>query len=136
MVPQPAPGSSAGPGQSRGLRAVPDSPAPAPPRPAPPAAPSAHSPPPRARLSQPAAAAALLKKPERSAPLSFYVKAPEQPPPPGSGRCSRAPGAPSFSVRSCPCCKSAPLLRLACRPLLADPGPAGAAWWPCCLWPR
>lgn len=54
----------------------------------------------RAGVSEPAAAAALLKKPERAAPLSFYVRAREQPPPPGSGRCSRAPGAPAFSVWS------------------------------------
>lgn len=79
----------------------------------------------RAGLSEPAAAAALLKKPERAAPLSFYVRAREQPPPPGSGRCSRAPGAPSFSVWSCPCCKSAPLLCPAHPPLLAEPSPPG-----------
>lgn len=135
------------PGQSRAvprLRAAPDSaaaaapPAPLPSRsaPAPPAALSAYlGAPARARLSEPAATAALLKKPERAAPLSFYVRAREQPPPPGPGRCSRAPGAPSFSVRSCPCCKSAPLLCPACPRLLADPGAPGAAWWPCCLWP-
>lgn len=127
------------PGRSRAAPEAPGSarlrrrsrpPAPLPSRsaPAPPAALSSYlGAPARARLSEPAAAAALLKKPERAALLSFYVRAREQPPPPGPGRCSRALGASSFSVRSCPCCKSAPLL--------ADPGAPGAAWWPCCLWP-
>lgn len=135
------------PGQSRAAPGAPGSarlrrrslpPAPLPSRsaPAPPAALSAYlGAPARARLSEPAAAAALLKKPERAAPLSFYVRAWEQLPPPGPGRCSRAPGASSFSLRSCPCCESPALLCPACPRLLADPSAPGAAWWPCCLWP-
>lgn len=122
-----APGSAAA--RSRPLRSRP--------APAPPAALGAYlGTPARAGLSEPAAAAAVLKKPERAAPLSFYVRAREQPPPPGPGRCSRAPAAPAFPVQSCPRCKSAPLLRPACPPLPEHPGPPGAARWPRCLWPR
>lgn len=73
----------------------------------------------RAGLSTPGAAAALLKKPERAAPLSFYVRARGEAPTPGAT--AAALGRPALPALLC---GAAPApLRLSTSP--ANPGPPG-----------
>lgn len=120
QLPQPIPGRVPAPVQHaradpRGSGQRPSCSAPA--RPAPPAALSAYlaQAPARAGLSEPAAAAALLKKPERAAPLSFYVRAREQPPPPGP---AAAPGHLELPLSLSGAVLSASLLRSSVPPVL------------------
>lgn len=69
----------------------------------------------RAGLSAPATTATLLKKPERAAPLSLYVRARVRSPHPrGSGRCCRPPGAHSL----CGAAPAASVLRSSTPPVL------------------